>query len=84
MPCGAPIGQVGCTGNCGGPHLHLEMRVGPAGLRFPQGWTYRSAQGNPTSDAAYRFWRFEGGLRLLDPWPLLLTPWPTATVTPSP
>jgi murein DD-endopeptidase MepM/ murein hydrolase activator NlpD len=29
---GDPVGQLGCTGSCEGPHLHFEVRIGKATL----------------------------------------------------
>ena len=71
VPCGATLGRMGCSGNCGNPHLHLEFRRGPAGETFPQGWTFLSREGTVASDAAYRRWRYEGPFVLLDPWAIL-------------
>lgn len=32
VEAGEPLGQVGCTGSCDGPHLHFEIRNGRAGF----------------------------------------------------
>ena len=31
VQAGQPVGQVGCTGSCDGPHLHFEIRRGRVG-----------------------------------------------------
>jgi murein DD-endopeptidase MepM/ murein hydrolase activator NlpD len=33
VTAGQPVGQLGCTGTCFGPHLHFEIRIGKATLR---------------------------------------------------
>lgn len=33
VQAGQPLGQLGCTGSCWGPHLHFEVRDGRAGRR---------------------------------------------------
>jgi hypothetical protein len=35
---GQPIGEVGCTGNCFGTHLHFEVRLGPTLAVNPLLW----------------------------------------------
>ena len=35
VSCGQVIGAIGSSGNALNPHLHLEVRVGPSGARFP-------------------------------------------------
>jgi len=31
VQAGQPVGQVGCSGSCDGPHLHFEIRLGRVG-----------------------------------------------------
>ena len=56
VQAGQPVGQVGCTGSCDGPHLHFEIRrgrVGPgwSGRRSIRSPTSRSGRGRPRSAA---------------------------------
>ncbi len=72
VACGTSLGHLGCSGNCGNPHLHIEFRLGPDGATFPDGWTFQSREHTEASDQAYRWWRFEGPFIPLDPWEVLL------------
>jgi murein DD-endopeptidase MepM/ murein hydrolase activator NlpD len=33
VQAGQPVGQVGCSGSCDGPHLHFEIRLGRVAYR---------------------------------------------------
>ncbi len=37
---GQLVGQVGCTGNCSGDHLHFEIRPGGISAADPAAWLY--------------------------------------------
>ena len=64
--CGAGLGTVGQSGNALNPHLHLEVRAGPAGARF-------GSLAHYVSDASslemrnYCLWRVSGVFRLVNP-----------------
>lgn len=61
-----PLGAVGVSGNAGVPHLHLEARVGPAGVGF-EGMAYYSTQTTVEERSNYETWRTSGVFRHLDP-----------------
>lgn len=65
------VGQVGMTGNALNPHLHLEARIGPAGLSMVSMAHYDHSA---TLDemANYCFWRVSGIYHFIDP--LLIFP----------
>ncbi|HPH97260.1 MAG TPA: M23 family metallopeptidase [Anaerolineaceae bacterium] len=63
---GQQVGLVGNTGGSGNPHLHLEIRLGPAGGRFDSMSHYRNNL--PEAEMAnYCAWRTSGAFQLLDP-----------------
>lgn len=64
--CGQQIAQTGLTGFTGGPHLHIEFRVGPSSSRFDSMGYYR-ADMLPEEMENYRKWRNSGLFRLVDP-----------------
>ncbi|MBN1231575.1 MAG: M23 family metallopeptidase [Anaerolineales bacterium] len=64
--CGNPLGEVGNSGNSGNPHLHLEIRIGPAGQEFP-GMKFYDTQATDEEMAAYTRWRSSGEFVALDP-----------------
>jgi murein DD-endopeptidase MepM/ murein hydrolase activator NlpD len=68
--CGAVLGAIGMTGNALNPHLHLEMRVGPAGARFT-GMAHYTASATPAEMATYCTWRVSGIFALVDPMQIL-------------
>lgn len=70
VDCGQSIGQVGSSGNALNPHLHFEIRVGPAGMQFPSMAHYDNSatleeMGN------YCLWRTSGLFQLVDPMAVL-------------
>lgn len=63
---GQEIGEVGNTGNSGNPHLHLEVRLGPVGMRFA-GMSHYNAAASQEEMKNYCSWRVSGNFRMLDP-----------------
>ena len=70
VTCGMPIGAIGNSGNSINPHLHLEMRVGPSGIRFESMAHYTGSASLPEM-ANYCLWRVSEAFQLLDPMRLL-------------
>jgi len=64
--CGEPIGEVGTTGASVNPHLHLEVRIGPAEATFPVMAHYTNDATNDEM-AFYCVWRFCGLFQPIDP-----------------
>ncbi len=66
VTCGGVIGAIGSSGNALNPHLHLEVRLGPSGARFP-GMAHYDTGASPEEMAAYCEWRVSGGFLPIDP-----------------
>ena len=64
--CGDLIGSVGMSGNALNPHLHLEVRVGPAGMRL-ESMAHYDTSATPQEMASYCEWRVSGLFQLVDP-----------------
>jgi murein DD-endopeptidase MepM/ murein hydrolase activator NlpD len=64
------IGQVGKSGNAGVAHLHLEMRHGPSGARFPA-MAYYLAEHTAEERANYLLWATSGTFLHFDPMAVL-------------
>lgn len=66
IQCGQEIGRIGDSGNALNPHLHIEVRIGPANLTFPS-----MAHYDPSADAdemaAYCAWRVSGVFQTINP-----------------
>ncbi len=75
VSCGQVIGAIGSSGNALNPHLHLEVRVGPAGARFP-GMAHYDASAKPEEMTAYCQWRVSGSFVHIDPLLLFSQPQP--------
>lgn len=74
VSCGQELGAVGSSGNALNPHLHLEVRAGPAGARLGS-LAHYDASASPEEMAAYCAWRVRGLFQTLDP----LTIFPVST-----
>lgn len=70
IACGQDLGRVGQSGNALNPHLHLEVRVGPAGARFG-GMAHYEPRAREAEMAAYCAWRVGGLFQTVDPWLVL-------------
>ena len=66
VACGQVIGAIGSSGNALNPHLHLEVRLGPAGVSFP-GMAHYDTSASPQEMAAYCQWRVSGSFLTIDP-----------------
>ncbi len=66
------LGEVGLSGNTDIPHLHVEMRLGPAGSVF-ESMRYYDTRATIEELETYELWRTSGVYRHFDPM-LLLTP----------
>jgi murein DD-endopeptidase MepM/ murein hydrolase activator NlpD len=70
VTCGQPIGRAGATGNALNPHLHLEMRAAPAGIRFGS-LAHYDASATADEMRSYCLWRISGLFQLVDPMQVL-------------
>jgi len=61
-----PLGAVGKSGNAGVPHLHLEMRIGPADQNF-SAMAFYTVQASQTARENYLLWRTSGVFHHFDP-----------------
>jgi murein DD-endopeptidase MepM/ murein hydrolase activator NlpD len=66
VECGQIIGAIGSSGNALNPHLHLEVRTGPAGASFDS-MAHYDASASLEEMAAYCSWRVSGYFPLVDP-----------------
>lgn len=64
--CGQALGAVGMTGNALNPHLHVEMRAGPADFIF-SGMAHYDVSANAEEMANYCLWRVSGLFWRFDP-----------------
>jgi len=67
-----PLGEVGVSGNAVEPHLHLEMRLGPAGATFAS-MAYYGTRDSEEARSNYVRWRTGGEFRHFDPMSVLYT-----------
>ena len=66
VTCGQAIGVVGKSGNALNPHLHLEVRIGPAGARFTSMAHYDNSA-TLEEMAGYCAWSVSGLFQVVDP-----------------
>ena len=70
ISCGELLGTIGDSGNALHPHLHIEVRTGPAGARFA-GLSHYDTRATPLEMEAYCIWRVSNIFQLLDPLTLI-------------
>lgn len=66
IACETTIGQIGTTGNALNPHVHLEMRIGPAGARIDS-LAHYTADASLEEMRSYCQWRVSQIFQLVDP-----------------
>lgn len=66
VQCGEALGKIGQSGNALNPHLHLEVRVGPAQARFSSLAHYDN-RASMEEMGLYCLWRVSGIFQLIDP-----------------
>lgn len=66
IACGAVIGAVGTSGKSVNAHLHLETRLGPAGVQLPE-MDYYDTAATPQQMRTYCTWRVSGLFAMFDP-----------------
>jgi len=72
VSCGQVFGQIGNSGNSLNPHLHLEARIGPAGIRF-ESLAHYDSSASPDEMAKYCLWRVSGQFSPVNLMELLLS-----------
>ena len=72
VQCGQELNAIGSSGNSLNPHLHLELRVGPAGARLESMAHYTGSASLPEM-YNYCLWRVSETFQLLDPMQLFRT-----------
>ena len=77
VTCGQVVGEVGTSGNSVNPHLHLETRLGPAGVTF-SGLGYYDTRITEEERANYCIWRVSGWFQMFDPMTILSAETPEA------
>ncbi len=70
VACGDVLGAVGQSGNALSPHLHLEVRVGPANADFGS-MAHYDPSASVAEMGAYCLWRVSGAFQTIDPFYLL-------------
>jgi murein DD-endopeptidase MepM/ murein hydrolase activator NlpD len=70
IECGEALGQVGQSGNALNPHLHFEVRLGPAGIQL-KSMAHYDASASAEEMSNYCTWRVRGVFQLVDPMLLL-------------
>ena len=71
VKCGQILNVIGNSGNSLNPHLHLEVRVGPAGADF-KSIAHYTGSASPEEMQNYCIWRVSETFQLIDPMQLFL------------
>jgi len=66
ITCGQALNAIGNSGNSLNPHIHLELRVGPAGASF-ESMAHYTGSASPQEMYNYCLWRVSETFQLLDP-----------------